>query len=365
MVHQQLKLTYLLWVGLLLGCQLVAGGCSHVDEPSLKNDSPKKTTLQKFKFEQKQMGVPFTITLYAKDEATANKAAKAAYERVEKLNDIMSDYNPKSELMLLCASAKLGQPVKVSYDLAEVLITARVLSCKTDGAFDVTVGPMVKDWRRARQRRQLPSKQKIELLKKRVGWRHVSTNPKELTVELEKEKMLLDLGGIAKGYAADEALAVLKKHGITSALIDAGGDVVVGDAPPNKKGWRIGIAALNKPNASPTRFVLLSNLSIATSGDAYQYLEIRGKRYSHIVNPHTGLGLTTRSSVSVIAPTGMKADAWASAVSVLGVKKGIALIEKEDKWSVQEGKCAVLIATIEQDKVKTFSSKKFANFEDK
>lgn len=345
---------YFVGVGLMLGCQLWVGTTAYGGEPLVQQHVAKQEALHRFTFEQKQMGVSFKFVLYAKNKATANKAAQSAYKKVNELNSIFSDYDPKSKLMLLCATSKKGHPVKVSGDLLEVLLSAQVLSCKSDGAFDVTVGPMVKAWRRARHSRMLPSKRKIEMLKKRVGWQYLSINLVKGTVELQKEKMLLDLGGIAKGYAADEALKVLKKHGISRALIDAGGDIVVGDRPPGKKGWKIGIAALRKPNAPPTQFIFLENAAVATSGDAYQYLEMRGKRYSHIVNPHNGLGLTTRSSVSVIAPTGIQSDSLASAVSVLGPEKGLELIKKE------KGASALIVIINSNGKRETFQSQGFA-----
>ena len=138
--------------------------------------------------------------------------------------------------------------------------------------------------------------------------------------------MRLDLGGIAKGYAIDEALAVLKKSGITRALVDAGGDIALGDPPPGKQGWRIGIARL-EADGPPSRILLLCRVAVASSGDTWQFVRIDGKRYSHIVDPRTGLGLTDHSSVTVVAPDGMTADGLASAVSVLGPEKGLRLIE--------------------------------------
>jgi thiamine biosynthesis lipoprotein len=139
--------------------------------------------------------------------------------------------------------------------------------------------------------------------------------------------MRLDLGGIAKGLAADEALAEIKRAGITRALVRASGDIVGGDPPPGETGWRIGIAPID-PDGPPTRFVRLANLAISTSGDSRQHLVVDGKRYSHIIDPRTGNGVSGRSSVSVVAPRGMQADALATAVSVLGPEKGLDLIRQ-------------------------------------
>ena len=147
------------------------------------------------------------------------------------------------------------------------------------------------------------------------------------SVRLTAADMRIDLGGIAKGYAADEALRTLADRGIRRAIINASGDVVAGDPPPEAQGWKIGIAPLER-GAPPSRFHWLANRAVATSGDAWQYVEIDGRRYSHIVDPRTGLGLTDHSSVTVLAADCTTADGLASAVSVLGPKEGLELIEK-------------------------------------
>ena len=138
--------------------------------------------------------------------------------------------------------------------------------------------------------------------------------------------MRLDLGGIAKGYAVDEALVTLRARGVTGALVTGGGDMAAGDAPPGTRGWRIEIAPLDVTNAPSARSVLLRNAALATSGDVFQRLEIGGCRYSHIVDPRTGIGLTDHSLVTVIARDGMTADALATAVSVLGPERGATLV---------------------------------------
>jgi thiamine biosynthesis lipoprotein len=156
-------------------------------------------------------------------------------------------------------------------------------------------------------------------------------DPEKKTAEPLVPNMRLDLGGIAMGYAADEALAVLKRHGITRAMVDASGDIVCGDAPPEAKGWKIGIAPLTESQGPPSRFVFLTNAALTTSGDAFQYVEIDGVRYSHIVDPKTGRGLTIRSSVTVTAPDCITADSLATAVTVLGPERGLELVKSTAK----------------------------------
>ena len=147
--------------------------------------------------------------------------------------------------------------------------------------------------------------------------------------------MQLDLGGIAAGYACDEALQILRSHGLPRALIDASGDVLVGDPPPDREGWKVTVAGLSGGTDDPgSRTILLCNAAITTSGDARQFVEIDGQRYSHIVDPQTGLGLTRRSSTTVIAPTGWQADSYATAVNILGSKEGVPWIETHPGCSV-------------------------------
>ncbi|MCH8923662.1 MAG: FAD:protein FMN transferase [Planctomycetes bacterium] len=283
--------------------------------------------LDRFTYTQVHMGAPFRIVLYGPNREAAGKAAQAAFARIKQLDEILSDYKPQSELNRLSRSGPASRGVKVSDELWTVLSRAQALSRETDGAFDVTVGPYVRLWRRARRNKQMPSERLLAEAKASVGYRHVRLDEHRHTVQLTRAKMQLDLGGIAKGYAADEALAVLKRHGVTRALVDAGGDIALGAAPPDRKGWRIGVAPLAGADGKPSRYLVLSNVGVATSGDAHQFVEIDGRRYSHIVDPHTGLGLTVRGSVTIVAPDCITADSLASAVSVLGPQRGMKLVE--------------------------------------
>ncbi|MFQ5735076.1 MAG: FAD:protein FMN transferase, partial [Planctomycetaceae bacterium] len=234
--------------------------------------------LQRYEYRQRLMGVDFNLALYAPSEAVANAAAKAAFARVQRLNRILSDYEPESELMTLCANSGPGKPVKVSPELLFVLSRAQQLSKQTGGAFDVTVGHLTRLWRNARRQRRAPKPKDIAQAKRRTGFQFVRIDSKKQTVELRKVGMRLDLGGIAKGYAGDEALKILRTHGVTRAMIDASGDVVVGDAPPGKRGWMIAIAPLSTNDRVKPRTVLLKNAAVATSGDAYQFVEFHGQR---------------------------------------------------------------------------------------
>lgn len=278
----------------------------------------------RFEFTEPHMGTKFQIIAYAADEAAARAAVQAAFARIAALDDCLSDYKPASELMRLCAKAG-GDPVPVGEELFTVLAKAQSVSQVSDGAFDVTVGPVVRLWRVARRTQKLPDPEKLARARALVGYRNVRLDAKARTVQLLKPGMLLDLGGIAKGYADDEALIVLKKHGIDCALVAAGGDVAVSGAPPGKDGWDVAIAPLEPGDASP--HLLLANSAVSTSGDAEQFVEIGGVRYSHIVDPRTGLGLTGRSAVTVVARHGIDSDSLAKVPAVLGADKGLPIVE--------------------------------------
>jgi thiamine biosynthesis lipoprotein len=285
--------------------------------------------LARFTFSEPHMGTRFKIILYAPGQPAAKRAAQAAFQRIAALDAMLTDYRQESELMQLCKKAG-GQQVPVSKELFFVLARAQEVSALSDGAFDVTVGPIVRLWRRARRSQQLPDAKELAQAKALVGYKNIHLDEKKQTVQLLKVGMRLDFGGIAKGYAADEALEVLRLQGVTRALVAAGGDIAVSGAPPDADGWKVGIAPLEDPEKEPSKYLLLHDAAVSTSGDAEQYVEIDGKRYSHIVDPRTGLGLVDRQNVTVTARHGIFADSLTKVVSVLGPQKGLPLIEKMD-----------------------------------
>jgi thiamine biosynthesis lipoprotein len=297
----------------------------------------------RFTFSEAHMGTMFRIVLYAPDAATAEKASRAAFDRVAALDDTMSDYKPDSELTQLSRRAG-GPPVKVSEDLFQVLAAAQVVALRSGGAFDVTVGPLVRLWRRARRRHELPDPNRLAQAEALVGYRNLVLDPKQRTAQLFKPGMMLDLGGIAKGYAADQALGVLKRRGITSALVAAAGDIVCSHPPTGRDNWRIEIATPAPSTQSAdrsARYLLLHDAAVSTSGDAEQHLDVGGRRYSHIINPVTGMALTGQRSVTVVAAKGITADSYAVAVCVLGPQRGLQLIDSTDGTSalvVEEGR---------------------------
>lgn len=288
--------------------------------------------LERHEFVANKMGTEFRLVLYARDETRAARAAELAFARIDELEMCLSDYSAESELSRLPArSWALGasRPVAVSADLWRVLVAAAEVSRSSEGAFDISVGPLVRLWRRARRQQRLPDAQRLERALATVGheWIVLEEAPRGRVpathhARLAVEGMRLDLGGIAKGFALDQALAVLRAAGIECALVDGGGDVRVGRAPPGRDAWHVRIEA-----PGTALGLALVDSALATSGDAFQFFELEGVRYSHIIDPRTGQALTNGVTVSVIARDGMTADSVASAASVLGPQRGPEWVE--------------------------------------
>ncbi len=285
--------------------------------------------LSRWEYHRRVMGVDFQVVLYGASRDAANSAAAAALDRVTQIDRTCSDYRPDSELRKTFDHARAGQPQKLSPDLARVLAISQRISRDTGGAFDVTVGPLTKLWRRARRQKRLPPADRLREARSRVGFRLLEVDERSRRATVLRDGMRLDLGGIAKGYAVDRAMEVLVRRGFTCALVDGSGDLRVGDPPPGRRGWRIEVESLKRPPGARLQkpeVVELSNVAVATSGHAYQSVTIDGRTYSHILDPRTGIGLTRASSVTVMAPDATTADALASAASVLGPRPGAKLV---------------------------------------
>ena len=271
--------------------------------------------LTRFEFSEQKMGVPVSVILYAGSPEKAQEAVDAVWKRFDELNDVLSDWDPESEIVRVCRMAgESGESVAVSNELRHALEESRRYCELTDGAFDATVGPIVKLWRRSRYFHEAPPKSMLESSKKNVG---------------------LDVGGIAKGIVMDEALEILRSMGINSALLNASGDLRIGDPPPGKNGWTVGVASLDD---EPAFYKELANVGVASSGDANRYVEIDGVRYSHIIDPRTCEPLTRRCVATVLAPTATTADALASALCVLGPQDAPAVLEKIREEGIGDGR---------------------------
>lgn len=259
------------------------------------------------------MGTTVRVVLYAPSPELAERGRRAAFDVMRDVDGLMSDYKPDSELSRLSRAAGQG-PQPVSQPLYDVLEASRRTAELSNGAFDVTIGPLIRLWRRSRKEQKLPSDEELRAARALVDWRKLVLDPKKRTAELRAEGMILDLGGIAKGYACDRALDALKELGLPRAMVDSGGGMALGDPPPDKPSWRIGMLG------DSSRVLLLANCGISTAGDVEQFVEIGGRRYSHIIDPSTGLGLTNRAMATVIAPTGLLSDALDTPICILGLK---------------------------------------------
>lgn len=310
-----------------------------------------QSRLSRYEFTQNHMGTQFRIVLYADRSETANEAARAAFARVEELNSRFSDYRDDSELNELCRSTG---PVRISNDLFQILSLSREWSELTGGAFDITAAPAIRLWRRARRTVELPDSNQLRRARELIGYRNWSLDHNDRTVRLGKHGMQLDLGGIAKGFAADQALASLARFGIDRALVAAGGDVVVGEAPPGSKGWVVGVSPFADSKRPPLTRLVLRHAAVSTSGDAEQFVEIGGVRYSHIVDPRTGMALTSAGSVTVVARKGAISDPAATALSVLGPDEGLRMV---DSLFRRFGNLSALFIEIREGEVRTRESR--------
>ncbi len=257
------------------------------------------------------MGSRARVVLYAPDEASAAAAAAAAFAEMDRLNAVLSDYDPSSEAMRLCRTP--GVWVEVSPVLLDILLKSRELRDTTEGAFDPTIGPLTTLWRQARRVNAVPDVEEIRQALSLVGMQFVEINAAQSRVRLRLDNMRLDFGAIGKGYAADRALDVLEARGFPAALVDLGGDIAIGRPPPvGTHQWMIARDGDHTPSTAHPM------TGVATSGARFQFIEADGVRYSHIIDPRTGYGVTAPVSVTVTADEAWLADALASAVSVSG-----------------------------------------------
>jgi thiamine biosynthesis lipoprotein len=319
--------------------RLVLGGLL-VLQPALLSPA-RVEPLARYEFSEPHMGTTFRVVLYAESATAAQRAARAAFARVAGLDAILSDYRAESELSIFGRQAG-GGPVPIGPDLLRVLSASQGWARRSGGAFDVTVGPLAQLWRRARRIGQRPAADALAAARARVGFEKLRVDAATGRAQLTEAGMRLDLGGIAKGDAADEAQRVLRAHGITRALVAAGGDIVVSGSPPDRHAWSVGVALPPLLDPAPPALEL-RDAAVSTSGEAEQYVVLDGVRYSHILDPRTGIPVTGRSGVTVVARTGAESDALATALSVLG-PAGLALVNETPGASarfVREGRSGV------------------------
>lgn len=264
-----------------------------------------------YTYTQIHMAMPIKITVWTPDERLARTSAKAAFKRVAELDKIFSDYDPESELRQLTSwpgpnDTDESVPLRrrVSPELARVVAHAKDLYKRSAGAFDPTAGPIIRLWRQARKDMTLPDDKAIQQALNRVDMSAIEVNAEKSEIRVRRSDIQLDLGAIAKGFIADEAIRTIRSYGINAACVEAGGDFVLSDAPPGKRGWEIDIPFRGK--------TLVKNCGVSVSGDTSQFVVIDSIRYSHVVDPRTGNALTNRRMTVVIAPTGIQSDSLAT-----------------------------------------------------
>ena len=289
--------------------------------------------LSRYAFTRKLMGTGVTITLYAPDRAAANAAANAAFVEMQRLESVMSDYPesfPDSELLQLAehASADPADARPVSDDLWPVLVRSVQLYEASGGAFDITAKPFTQLWRISRERGELPPQEAIDRHRPLVGIEHLHLDHEKQTARLDSPGAWLDLGGVAKGYIADRGLEVIRGRGIEIAQVQAGGDMSLGDAPPGLPGWPIHVPDFPQADGGVGLAFWHHNGGVSVSGDAFRFVEIGGVRYSHVVDPRTGLGVTGSRYCCVKGPSAFATDPAATIGCILGEEGFNAALEK-------------------------------------
>ncbi|MHC4171334.1 MAG: FAD:protein FMN transferase [Planctomycetota bacterium] len=298
------------------------------------------------------MGTFARVVAVAKDSGTAKKCIEAALVEIRKVDELMSDYRDDSEISEVNRNAA-KRAVQVSESTFQVLQTSLEFSKLTGGAFDITVGPLVDLFHSAEKETIAPNKEQIAQAKSKVGYQKLKLDNQNRTVKFSVDGMRVDLGGIAKGYAIDRAVQIMQTCGATGGMVDIGGDIrCFGKPAKRKEHWLIGLQDPNVPLEGPrlagtqssgdivipaqvgisTGEVLLvlklTNAAVATSGGYRRFALIEGKKYSHIIDTKTGYSSDQLTSVTIISKNATDADALATAVSVMGAEKGLALIEE-------------------------------------
>ena len=279
-----------------------------------------------------------SITVVGSSKEKAKEAIEAGFTEIEKLEQLINYFSPESEVAAI-NRASGSNPVKVSQETLELIRKAIEIARYTNGAFDPTIGPLMRLWGFSQETINpfIPPQDEIKNAVRLIDYKKIRINESASEIFLEEKDMELDLGGIAKGYAADKALESIKAQGISAALVAVGGDIKTFGIKPDNRPWKIGIqnprVEINEHQKAGEDIFLslyLRDKAISTSGDYQRFFVVKGKRFHHILDPGTGLPASTVISVSVISPKGYIADGLSTAVFVLGSVKGMELLESMD-----------------------------------
>jgi thiamine biosynthesis lipoprotein len=279
------------------------------------------------------MGTFARVVAVASDAETAKKSIDAAFEQFRQIEALMSWRKEDSEIARVNRDAYVN-PVTVSSPTFEVLQKSVEFSRLSEGAFDITVGPLMELWRSAQDVNRVPTDAELQQVRSKVGFEKLILDANEKTIRFAVDGMKLDLGGIAKGYAVDKAVEAMQASGAIGAMVDAGGNIrCFGTPPKGKTHWLIG---LQDPNVTDEQMKVdrtiltlkFTDNAVATSGDYRRFVVVGGRRHSHIIDPATGQSSESLASVTIICPNATDADALATAVTVMGKEKGLAFIER-------------------------------------
>ena len=278
---------------------------------------PALAPLERYQASHRSMGTEFTVAAYGRDSKFLAETAEQVFEEIDRIDEQMSNYKPESELSQINREAA-SHPVLVDPSLFALIQRSLDFSRETHGAFDITVGPLMKAWGFFRGQGRVPGAAELHEVLKHVGYQHVKLDPAQRTVSFDVPGVELDLGGIAKGYAVERAVEILREDGVTSALVTGGDSSIYAlGAPPGEQGWRI---TLRDPYdaTKPADTIYLKNFAMSTSGNYNKFFKLGGKMYSHIMNPHTGMPVEQMLSTTVFVAGPTDSDAL-SKLYVLGV----------------------------------------------
>ena len=287
----------------------------------------KQNELREIKHTQKLMGNMFTITVVAEDELWAQERISEAVGEIQRIEKLLTTYAPDSETNLINDCAGL-EPVKVSMEIFGLIQRSLKISEITDGAFDISYGSLDKRlWNFDKTLTELPDEATAQEMVRLIDYRNIVINEADQTVFLRQKGMRIGFGGIGKGYAAERAKQVMVAGGVTSGIVNASGDLTVWGRQADGKKWAIGIADPDYRDR-PFSSLEITDTSIATSGNYEKYAVINGKKYSHTIDPKTGMPITGMKSVTILCPNAEIADALATPVTIMGITAGLQLVDQ-------------------------------------
>ncbi|MBN2020213.1 MAG: FAD:protein FMN transferase [Sedimentisphaerales bacterium] len=293
------------------------------------------------------MGTFARIVAVANKPRQARTCIEAGFDEIRRIEAVCSAFKADSELSKINREAFNG-PVKVSPELFGLLRKSVEYSKLSNGAFDITVGPVVDLWRKAGEANSMPGAEALAEAKSRVGYEKLLLDANTQTIRFAVAGMRLDLGGIAKGYSVDNAVEIMRQKGAIAGMVDAGGNIYCFGKPLDKAVWLVGVQDPNLENSEPLMVLKLQDYAVATSGDYRRFVTIAGRKVSHIIDTMTATGANKLAGDTIIAKTAMEADAISTAVNVLGPEKGLALIE-----SFADVECILITAGPEYRVVKS------------